>query len=152
MTCAGFIFIYILYSGPFRTRRVLQKCSCPIGTLTTLILGLAQSPQRCFPHVNYSIRRNVATCVPERWGYDFVVRSHLVFVGSCWFFDHQYVYKCILQHQQHPDDSRELRVSAGARRQLWRTALLHSARAISTGLFNEPVHDATQFLCAYDYR
>lgn len=144
----------IVFSGKFPT--ILQKYSYPsLGIIfhsTTLIELVTQSPLNCFPHVNYRpFWRHVATGVPERRGYDFVIRSHLVvvFVGLHRFLSNEYVHQRILQHQQQPNDAGKLRVPPGARRQLRRTTLIHSPTTVSTGHFNEPVHYTTQFIRAY---
>lgn len=141
----------------FRTSRVLQKYSCyypgvVYRSATPSLPAAARSPLLLsrFPHVShyYSTWRHVATGVPKRRGHDFVVRSHLivVFVGRCRLLGHQYVHQRIFQHQQQSNDPGKLRVPTGARRQLWRTALLYSATKVPPGCLNEPVHDTTQSL------
>lgn len=110
---------------------VLQKYSyyypgclvvLPWSTSQSRPTALSRPCLRCYSHVNQPTRRHVATRVAERWGYDFVVRSHLIviilIVGSCFcrVLGHQHVYQCILQHQhQQPDDPGKLRVSARPR-------------------------------------
>lgn len=141
----------------FRTGRVLQKYSChyypgaAYRSTTVSLPAAARSPLlllRRFPHVSHSTWRHVATGVSERRGYDFVVRSHLVvvFVRCRRLLGHQYVHQRVLQHQQQSNDPGKLRVPTGARRQLWRTALVYSAATVPPGHLNEPVHDTTQSL------